>query len=296
MISVLIPVHNYSTLTLVEELYKQLKERKTIFEIIVWDDASTEAFTLQNKVVNHLPEVHYLKSNVYYGRTQSLKSLYDRSLFDWLLFIDPDVMPKYAEYIQNYLNLIPKNYDVVYGGISYIKEAPKKSMLLRWTYGRSQDIDATIRNQKPYKTISSGNLMIKRNVFSSINSEIKDLGNASDAYFAKLLKAHEFNVFHTNNEVYHLGIESNKHFISETKETIDTLVKLYKEDKITADDNSLLDTYLSLKKFMLNGLVGTIYKRSHQKMERNLTEKDPSMKLLQLYKISYMCYMLNKKT
>lgn len=291
MISVLIPVYNYTIIPLVEELHKQLEISKITYEIIVWDDASSEAFHLQNKIINHVPNIHYFRSESNYGRTKTRQLLYKKSLFDWLLYVDADVLPKSPEFIQNYLNIIPKDYDVVYGGYSYGKVAPKDSMLLRWKYGQEkEEVDAKIRNEKPYKVIISGNFIIKRNIFSSINSKIKDSGYGFDNYFGALLKADQIKVFHIDNEVYHLGIESSEHFLLKTKEAVDTLLKLYQNGDIVTHDNTLLHLFITLKTYKLHSLFKNIYKNFHQKMERNLLGQNPSISLFQLYKISYMCF------
>ena len=291
MISVLIPVYNYSIIPLVEELHKQLEASKTIYEIIVWDDASTETFYLQNKIINHVPNIHHFRSDSNLGSIKTRQLLYEKSLFNWLLYVDADVIPKSPNFIQNYLDLIPKDYDAVYGGCSYGKEAPKNEMLLRWKYGRSkEEVDAKIRNQKPYKNVFSSNFMIKRSVFSLINSKIEDTGYGFDNYFGALLKANEINVFHINNEVYHLGIESSEYFLSKTKQAVDNLLKLHLEGKMKIHDNSLLHLFTTLKASKLCGLFSKIYKNSHKKMESNLMGENPSIARLQLYKISYMCF------
>ncbi|MGV8815498.1 MAG: glycosyltransferase family 2 protein [Gelidibacter sp.] len=291
MISVLIPVYNSSIIPLVEELHKQLEASKTIYEIIVWDDGSSEAFYLQNKIINHVPNIHYFRSEKNYGRTKTRQLLYQKSVFNWLLYLDADVIPKSQEFIQNYLNLTSKGYDAVYGGCAYGNIPPKESMLLRWKYGRAkEEVDANIRNQKPYKIVVSGNFMIKRSVFSVINSKIVDSGYGFDMYFGALLKANQIKVFHINNEVYHLGVESSTQFLSKTKEAVNTLLNLYQNGKITSHDNSLLHLFISLKKSKLCGLFSTIYKKSHKRMERNLLGKNPSIARFQLYKISYMCF------
>ncbi|MEO8773836.1 MAG: glycosyltransferase [Gelidibacter sp.] len=291
MISVLIPVYNYTIIPLVEELHKQLEASKVTYEIIVWDDASSEAFHLQNKIINHVPNIHYFRSESNYGRTKTRQLLYKKSLFDWLLYLDADVLPKKPEFIQNYLNIIPKNYDAVYGGVAYGKIAPKDNMLLRWKYGSNkEEVDAKIRNKKPYKIVVSGNFMIKRTIFTSINSKIEDPGYGFDNYFGALLKADQIKVFHINNEVYHLGVETNEQFLTKTKEAVDTLLRLYKDRKITTHNNSLLHLFKTLKTSKTLSLFSTIYKKNHQKMERNLLGKNPSIALFQLYKISYMCF------
>lgn len=291
MISVLIPVYNYHIIPLVEDLHKQLEASKVIYEIIVWDDASSEFFDLQNRVINTVPNIHYHKSQQNNGRTKTRQLLYEKSLFKWLLYLDADVIPKSSEFIQTYLNLIPKDYDAVYGGYTYGKTIPSNQTLLRWKYGTAkEEVAAKIRNKKPYKVVVSGNFMIKRTVFSTLNSKIKSAGYGFDNYFGALLKSNNIQVLHINNEVYHLGIESNEQFLEKTKNAVITLLNLYQEDKISVHDNSLLHLFIRLKTAKLCGSFGFIYKKLHKKIERNLLGKNPSIIQFQLYKILYMCF------
>lgn len=291
MISVLIPTYNYSVIPLVEELHKQLEASKCIYEIIVWDDGSSETFDLQNRIINHVPNIHYFRSEEHLGSTKTRQLLYKKSVFNWLLFIDADVMPKSPEFIKTYLNLIPKDYDAIFGGYTYGKVAPKDDMVLQWKYGISKEkTHGNIANSNSYKVIVSSNFMIKRSVFTAINPNIEKLGFGFDNYFGTLLKENKAKVFHIHNEVYHLGITSNERFLEKTKLAISNLLDLYQDRKINIHDNSLLNTFIRLKTMGMSGIYSLIYKKLRLKMERHLCGKNPSLRLFKFYKITYMCF------
>lgn len=294
MISVLIPVYNVTIVALVKELHEQLICSKITFEIIALDDFSKNQYRLENSEINDLSFTHLEYSSKNHGRTQTRHLLSSKAKYEWLLFLDADVMPKKSNYIQNYINLIPNNYDAVYGGFSYGTVAPEDDRVLRWKYGRSkEEINAKIRNQKPYKIVISANFMIKKSVFEFINSHISDRGYGYDNYFGAILSQYKINVFHIDNEVCHLGIEPSVVFLKKTKEAVETLLKLYQEDKIKKHENSLLGLFITFKKYRLYFLLSHFYSVFHTQMLTNLLSKNPSIPLLQLYKISYMCHKFN---
>lgn len=296
MISVLIPTYNYSVIALVEELHKQLEASKTIYEIIVWDDASTETFHLQNRIINHVPNIHYFRSEDHFGKPHTRQLLYKKSVFNWLLYVDADVMPKSPSFIQDYLDLIPKDYDVVYGGCAYAKIVPPESMRLHWAYGNAEeDLPAQTRNQKPYQYTNSNNFLIKRSVFSAINTELSNSKSNLDAYFGTLLKHQALKVKHVDNDVYHLGIVSNAKFLETIKTSLDQLLQLHLEGKITAADNHLLHKFKRLKSFGLCWFYSRRYEKSHKQLEENFLGPKPSISKLRHYKILYLCYQYKNR-
>lgn len=294
MISVLIPVYNHNIVALVKELHQQLMSSGKTFEIIAMDDFSESQIIIENSEIDSLSHTHLHKSSKNYGRVQTRQRLSDKANYEWLLFLDADVMPESPNFIQNYINLIVKDHDAIYGGFSYLKNAPEADRVLRWEYGRNQEeVDAKIRNTKPYKIVISANFLIKKSVFNSINSKITTHGYGYDNYFGALLKQNRIDVFHINNPVQHLGIEPSAVFLHKTEEAVDTLLKLYQDDKMKDHENGLLSFFITLKKYRLHHVFSYIYKAFDAKMRKNLLDKKPSIPLLQLYRLSYMCYKSN---
>ena len=46
-------------------------------------------------------------------------------------------------FIKNYLDFLPLQTDIVYGGICYQKNRPEKKQMLRWKYGNKKEVDET---------------------------------------------------------------------------------------------------------------------------------------------------------
>ncbi|TDY14231.1 glycosyltransferase family 2 protein [Meridianimaribacter flavus] len=291
MISVLIPIYNYNIVDLVNRLHSQLTKVNVAFEIICIDDASKESYTKKNLQINNLPYTNLIVSEVNNGRVKTRQLLSSKAKFEWLLFLDADVLPKSDDFISKYLEFLNKEYKAIYGGFAYYKTTPEPQFMLRWKYGKKhEEVDAQIRNRTPYKVIISANFLITKTCFNHIHLKIKDEGYGFDNYFGALLKENNISVYHINNEVYHLGIEKSDTYLTKKELAAETLLKLDQENKNIKHDNNLLALFLNLKRFYLHYIFALFFKLFKKIMRQNLLSNNPSITLLQTYRISYMCY------
>lgn len=291
MLSILIPTYNYNITNLLLEVHKQVTGTNIKFEIICFDDCS-EMFLNENiRTINSLDKTKIIISEKNLGRIHSRQVLADNAVYSWLLFLDADVIPKSEKFIKQYINKTESIYEVIYGGFAYSDLMPTNNSILRWKFGREyEEIDAIKRNLKPYQVIISANFFIKKNVFNKINSKINRKSYGLDNYFAALLKQNKINVLHVNNEVYHLGLEDSLTYLKKVEGFIITLLWLYNENKMFEHNNKLLNVFVVFKRFKINYLVNLFYKMFNSTIKKNLLGNNPNMLLLQIYKLSYICY------
>lgn len=297
MLSILIPVLNYGISQLVTELHHQATNAEIDFEIICFNDASN-AYIMENRgTVEKLTYTKIIDTHVNVGRTQARQHLCNQATFDWLLFLDADVLPKSKAFIALYLNNISSGYDAFFGGFAYADEPPNKNNMLRWKYGiKFEEVDASKRNKKPYQLIISANFLIKKEVFNAVNSKIKRKSYGLDNYFAALLKQNNIKVLHLNNEVYHLGLENNQTYLQKTEEAVTTLLWVIKHTNMPKQTQKLLYVFDLLKKVKLNILMAFLYKHFSTTIKKNLLSTSPNIHVLQLYKLLYICYKDKRTT
>lgn len=291
MLSVLIPVYNYDIRRLVSVIHKQLVASQIIFEILCLDDHSDSDISTLNTQIEQLENTSYHILNNNLGRAAVRQTLAERAAYNWLLFLDADVMPKYDQFISNYIALLSSDYDAIYGGFTYSIKPPKAEHMLRWAYGTSKEqMLAVNRNQVPYKIVISGNFLVRKPLFISLNSQITQKGYGYDNYFGALLKAHKSKVFHIDNDVFHLGLESNFIYLNKIEQSVDTLLLLDRQKNINETENTLYNSYKYLKKLKLNYIFSYIHQNFKSIFKKNLLSSNPNILILQCYKLSYICY------
>jgi hypothetical protein len=290
MLSILIPIFNYNSYPLVNELHKYCLESKLDFEILCQDDASNE-FLDENQKINTLENCNFSGNNSNLGRGKNINLLAEKAKFEWLLIMDCDTFPTQNDFILNYISPINNDEKIVFGGIEYYKEKPEQDKLLRWYYGNAREsLSVAKRNTNPNGNALTSNILIKKNVFLSnkFDESITKYGY-EDLVFLSDLKKKGIVVKHIVNPTYHLGLETSKQFLKKTKTALENLKKLTATTSLNSSESKILKTYVLLEKMHLTDLISFLFKKNEPNMVRNLLSKKPSLLLFDLYKLGYFC-------
>ena len=287
MLSILIPFYNYDIKELLKSIHSQCLECNTVFEIIALDDGSgmdTSLFISEKNIT-------FLKNNTNIGRTETRQKLAKKATYNWLLFLDADVLPVERKYIKNYINLIKsKEFDVSFGGFKYRLTPPENNKILRWKYGtKKEDITVKERLKNPYKVIISANLLIKKDLFLDINKNLDGNFYGYDNIFSIQLKNRNSKIAHINNPVWHLGLEPNDVYLKKKELAAKTILMLYKKQQLNSSSNDLLKTFEFLKKLKLTYLTAYIFSKTQFILKKNILSSNPSINILNLYRLGYLC-------
>lgn len=293
MISILIPTYNYNVLPLVEALHKQAELLRIDFEIKVYDDGSPIP-ELENEKINDFTNTFYKKLESNIGRTAIRSLLAEEAQYDWLLFLDADVLPRNFDFIEKYISAIKDaNSDVIFGGISYMEEVPSKEKILRWKYGIAREAKSVeVRMQDPYFIISQ-NLCIKKQTFLTANT-LHENHYGLDNFFSNQLKKIAAKMDHIENPIIHYGLESNEKFIQKALEAVETTVILEKKKLMDMDMRPLQKSYLKLKKLHLQNIFSFVISRFKTRMELNFNSVNPNLFWFDLYRLNYYIQLKKK--
>lgn len=291
MLSVLIPTYNYDCTRLAEELQRQILVCGIEAEVIVMDDASPNLeMRKANEIINDLPNCRLvqLENNVGIARIRNL--LADESQYDKLLFLDSDVYPVHDDFIKSYLNA-SLNSDVVCGGLMFRAEPPSPNCTLRYKYGsRVEASTVEYRMKNPYAEFRTLSFIISRDVFMNVRfNELFTQYGHEDTFFGKELGEKGYTLIHIDNPIYHDVPDTNVDFLSKTRRSIENLKK-HKE--ILLSHVRLLQFYDKLHKWHLDALVSFAFKILQKSLLSNLKGKRPSLKLFNVYKVGYLCYIM----
>lgn len=295
MLSILIPVYNYSVYPLISELQKQCLEINIQFEILCQDDASN-LFKIENQRINSLENCNFSVNNLNVGRGKNINFLAEKSKYEWLLIMDCDTFPTQNNYIQKYISQINEAEKVVFGGIKYQKEKPSNDQLLRWFYGNAREsISIEKRNTNPNGSALTSNILIQKKVFISnkFDDSITKYGY-EDLVFLSDLKKKGILVKHIDNPTYHLGLETSEQFLAKTKIALENLKSISENNSIYNSESKILKVYNVLKQLYLTSFISTIFKKTERNLEENLLSKNPSLFLFDLYKLGYYCSIASR--
>lgn len=213
MLSILIPTYNYACAHLVCDLQKQCEEAQALlgdftYEIIVADDGSTDADTLQkNAVIDYLPSCRIIEADHNIGRAAIRNLLIRESRGQWVLIIDADAEVITDDFILTYLQAAgnsttaagnsttaagvptptaapatptpaagvptptaaPATPTIIIGGLKNPPQAPQ-GCELRYRYELASDSLRTLeaRRRQPAMFFSTFNFMATRTVFDHI--------------------------------------------------------------------------------------------------------------------------------
>lgn len=285
MLSVLIPTYNYNVNQLAERLSEQLKACSFAYEILVLDDCSTNQETvIANQHITALPNCFFLQNETNLGRTATRQTLAEKANYDWLLFMDADVLPGNNEFIKNF-DIENQFADVVFGGITYETQKPEKEKMLRWKYGKARESKPVSEREKiPYLSLISGCCLIKKQVFIKANSYLNHVYGA-DVFFAYNLNQMQVKVTHINNPVIHLGLESNVLFIEKTIKGLEALILFESKELIPNNFRPIQKAFQSLKNRGALKLFTKILAFFEKEIYKNLISSSPSLFLFDLYKL-----------
>lgn len=285
MLSILIPSYNYTATSLVNTLHSELTETKLDFEILVLDDCSTDQTTIEaNQTIKKLSNCYYHTNSKNLGRTATRQKLAELSKFDYLLFIDADVLPKNENFIECF-DVKNQTADLVFGGITYSETPPEKHKILRWTYGKEREAKSlNKRLKKPFISIISGCILVRKNIFLKANTLNSNVYGA-DVVFVQNIENEKAKILHINNPVIHLGLENNDVFISKTIEGLKTLFELEHAQLINKDYRPIQKARIFLKKYGLIVFYVKIIKILEPTILKNLKSAQPSLFLFDLYRL-----------
>ena len=295
MLSILIPTYNYFVENLVNTLHQQCISEKIDFEIIVLEDFSSENYIAQNKTISSLTNCFYEVNPENLGRTRTRQILAKKAKFDWVLFLDADVIPENETFMKKYISYLNNPNFVVFGGYKYQNNLLEASKILRYKYGKErEEKPVSVRIKKPFQFVFSGNMLIQKKLFLELNYTENEKFYGMDIYFAYQLFSKKITPLHIDNSIYHLGLESNEVFFEKSLQSVISR-KQFLADKQGIDSlNPLLKAYKKLKKYYLDKPVVIAFYMSKGFLKKNILGKNPNLNYFDWYRLGYICSLNSK--
>ncbi|MDR1738162.1 MAG: glycosyltransferase family 2 protein [Candidatus Symbiothrix sp.] len=296
MLSILLPVYNFPCLKLVKTLSEQGSKLSIPFEIICMDDASTQ-YRKENQAIAAVPHARYIELPENIGRSRIRNRLAAQAKYDNLLFMDCDSEIRTPDYIAKYVATI-QDRDFVSGGTLYASQPPSDHQYyLHWKYGVHREPKP---NTQCKAVFTSNNFLIKKKIILKypFNENIVRYGH-EDTIFQLELEQHGIRLQYIVNPVVHIGLETNRAFLSKTEDSIRNLYDMYRSgilDNFNIKKIRLLYTYLCLKKYHLTRflvITAPIIRIIHRKINFG---KHPNLILFDVYKLAFLSRIFYDKS
>ena len=287
MLSILIPIYNFTVKELVNELSSQAQDLNIPFEILCVDDTSKATYIVLNDGLENIKGVNYQLNKKNIGRSAIRNLLSDKAQYDYLLFLDCDVQIG-DNFIKKYIDFKDES-EVIVGGVSYAEyEQLKKNKRLRWKYGRyREERKAHFRNQRPYASFSACNLFINKKVSQNIKftESLTKYGHEDTLYGAEL-EFNSYTVMHINNPIIHLGLDEVSVFLEKTEFALINLLSLQKSHPRACKNIKIFNYYNFIRKtlFLTKGIF-IFWKYCCRKL---LMNGSTNLMVFDLYKLSFM--------
>ena len=228
-LSVLIPVYNDDCRQQVEAVCRQLEAAGLdCYEVIVADDGSPDrSRTALCAQVAALPGVRFIPRDCNVGRAAIRNFLAAEARYDWLLFIDAELIPANDEFIRRYVDATADdadNHHILCG--DYIVGHHNDNTNLRYRYEMDIAPQHTTdeRRRRPYQHFHTANFLAPRAVMTAhpFDENFRRYGY-EDVLFGKQLRQAGITIRHIDNPVVFAHYDTNSRFVSKTEEALLTL-------------------------------------------------------------------------
>lgn len=297
MLSILIPEHNYDCSKLVGDLAGQCVNEGIPYEILVMDDASSK-FLEENSVISKLPGCQFMESKPNLQSARIRNRLGQMAKFENLLFLDSDLEIRDDQYIHRYMEAIGKA-PVLVGAVVYQSHKPPVSQMLRWKYGRNREcMSLEIRNQNPWKSLSSQNFLMKKAVFEQVpfDETFEEYGH-EDTLLGLTFKRKNIAVLYIDNPLIHNGLESSEVFLAKSLvavEKFETAPAMKAPDVV--EQIRIYRFYQKMAQLKLTGLLAFKFRILEKCMHKHLCGAHPNLLIFDFYRLGYLCDFVRKRS
>ena len=286
-LSILIPSYNWDCSQLVQDLLEQIPEDA---EIIIGNDKSTDPKAIAAfQYIATLKQCKIFEPTENLGRARILNRLFKLSSGKWILIMDCDTKIDNPNYIKDYLTATENHVaDAFCGGMKNTETCPP-GCELRWIYETrvARKLTVSYRQEHPYESLTTQNFMISREAFiqTGFLEAITQYGY-EDIILIQQLQRQNKKIYHLENRLIHLDIDTNKGFLAKSRQALRTLHSLPQE---VWPDTKLTKLYHRLHALHLHRVIALTHLMLLPITKRLLHSRFAPISIFQLYKLGYFC-------
>ncbi len=220
-LSVLIPFYKDNPADLVRALAEQAGNAGDV-EILLHDDGEPDPELnagLVRIIAAMTQPVRLLTSTRNRGRSGGRNLLAQQARGDWLLYLDADMQPGHAGFLQTYRDVMAQNdADAVFGGYETLWPEDKALQLHAALSRTSDQHDADARNAIGASAFCASNILVKAGVMEAVPYDTGFTGWGWEDVDWAVRAAARFNLRHVDNPAAHGGLQDASVLLAKFKE------------------------------------------------------------------------------
>lgn len=291
-ISILLPSYNNDVRALANNLCVQAEDIKNqvplfAYEIIIADDGSTDKDVVDaNRSISNMPNCRFIEMGENIGRSRIRNRLAQEARYDYLLFIDSDMMPFGSTFLMSYVT--SDGNDVIDGGVivpEYLNRVIKGNLRHMYEKAAQPMHTAEKRSEAPYRDFHTANFMIRREVMMSIpfDERFRSYGY-EDVLLGKRMKQAGMEIRHIDNPVAFMHFESNDSFLKKSECAMRTLYQ-FRSD-LRGYSNVITATEV-IQRIVPSWVSRMLFWMAAPMLRANIRSSHPSLKIFSMYKLGY---------
>lgn len=210
-LSVLIPFLRDDPVDLLTRLEAEAAVVAGAVEVVLLDDGTRDAgltARLEERLGHSALPARLITLDDNEGRSIGRNRLASAARGDWLLFLDSDMRPDAADFLQNWLAQTHGPSAVVFGGFS-LEQAPNEARFAvhKALSGHAECVAAAERAKQPEKYVYTSNLLVRRDVFEAEAFDPGFTGWGWEDVEWAMRVSRRFPVGHIDNPATHMGLD-----------------------------------------------------------------------------------------
>jgi len=208
-LSVLIPFYRESPLRLLQALATRDPHE---IEVVLLDDGSQRpdiTAEIEAAIAGHTLACQLITLARNEGRARGRNRLTEASRGAHFLFLDADMLPDSADFLDRWLAIAAQDTAVAFGGFSLL-QAPfdRATAVHRLMAAHSDCLPANVRARQPGKYVFTSNLLVRRDVFAAEAFDPDFTGWGWEDTEWGMRVAIQYGVIQVENTATHLGLDT----------------------------------------------------------------------------------------
>lgn len=200
--------------------------------LLIFDDGSHDPALLRQltrQVMRFPGPARLISAPKNCGRSHARNRLFDLAETEWVLFLDADMQPDDADFLNRYLDAVDVQASaaVIAGGFSLRHARPTSETRLHAAQSAASEcVPALRRAEAPGRYVFTSNILVHRKVLETVAFDPGFQGWGWEDVDWGLRVSADFPILHIDNPATHLGLDEDAKILDKYAGSVDNFLRL----------------------------------------------------------------------